>query len=187
MKIGLFFGSFNPIHNGHLIIAQSFLNETDLEEIWFVVSPQNPLKDKSQLEDENLRLELVHKSTHSNPKFKVCDLEFTLPKPSYTFNTLSAIKTKYPGSTFVLLIGSDSLNSFSKWKNFKEILISIHLYVYPRAIDYRIPDHLLNYRITLYNMPLLNVSSSFIRSLLMQGKSIQYLVPSEVFSYYNSL
>ncbi|MBT4728971.1 MAG: nicotinate-nucleotide adenylyltransferase [Bacteroidetes bacterium] len=185
MKIGLFFGSFNPIHMGHLIIAQSFINQIDLDELWFVVSPHNPLKDQQELNDADLRLDLVRDSIKSNEKFKLCDIEFSLSIPSYTIDTLSELKKKYPEHSFELLIGSDSLDSFSQWKNFKQILNNFTTYVYPRKKDYKIPEEFTSYSIEIVNLPILYISSTHIRKLLANGKSIKYLVPEVVYNYFN--
>ena len=132
MKVGLFFGSFNPIHVGHLIIANYMATHTDLKEIWLVVSPQNPLKQKASLAKDYDRLHLVRLAIDQNPKLKASNIEFDLPKPSYTVDTLAYLKEKYPTKTFVLIMGGDNLGTFHKWKNYEIILKNFQIYVYSR-------------------------------------------------------
>lgn len=179
MRIGLFFGSFNPIHQGHLIMGQFLLNQTDLEEIWFVVTPQNPLKSGMDLMDENARLEMVRVAIKDQPQFKICDIEFHLPKPSYSYNTLLALGKKYPKHEFVLLMGSDNLVHFDKWKGHEEILLNYEVYVYNREANTG-GDFAKNQRVRVFKGPMLNISSTIIRSYMRMGKSIKYLVPKEV-------
>ena len=131
-KTGLFFGSFNPVHIGHLAIANYFVEFTDLDQLWFVVSPQNPLKKKSTLLNDHHRLHLLELAINDSPLFRISDIEFKLPKPSYTINTLTYLKEKFPKRKFSLIMGSDGLDSFSKWKNFQIILDNYEIYVYPR-------------------------------------------------------
>jgi nicotinate-nucleotide adenylyltransferase len=182
--IGLFFGSFNPIHLGHLKIAEAFLEKTTLDEIWFVVSPHNPLKDKESLLQAQLRLDLVKKVLSGKPKLKVCDIEYQLEQPSYTVNTLQALTEKYPSHYFTLLFGSDSIDSFRKWKNHREILENYPIKVYPRKKDYTLNEYFKAYAIEIIHLPLLPVSSTQIRNYLQQNKSIKELVPPEVSSFF---
>ena len=132
MKIGLFFGTFNPVHTGHLIIAEYFVEQTDLKEVWFVISPQNPLKDKSKLLADHHRLALLKIAVEDNPKFKVTDIEYKMSKPSFTIKTLAYLSEKHPDRKFVLLMGSDNLLTFHKWMNYEQILKYYEIYVYPR-------------------------------------------------------
>ena len=132
MQIALFFGSFNPIHQGHLVIAQAALTQNLVDEVWFIISPQNPFKNADELLDEQSRLQMVNLSIQSQPQFKACDIEFTLPKPNYTINTLNEILKHYPSETFKLLIGEDNLVHFHLWNDYQDILIQVELLVYPR-------------------------------------------------------
>lgn len=181
-KIGLFFGSFNPIHNGHLIIAEYFIEHTDLNEIWFIVSPQNPLKEKKNMLDERNRLLLVKIAVDDNPKFRASDIEFKMPRPSFTVKTLAFLTEKYPEKKFVLLMGSDNLMTLHKWKNYEQILKYHEIYVYPRplAVGDTLPDY-PNVRIT--KAPLIEISSTLIRSSLKANKNVKYLLPEKVYKY----
>ena len=178
MNIGLYFGSFNPIHIGHLVIANYALNLTSLEKVWFVVSPQNPLKDQSKLLNATKRLVLAKKAISGDKRFLVSDVEFDLPKPSYTINTLYHLQKKHPEHDFSLIMGSDSYLSLHKWKNFKSIISEYKIFVYPR------PDVRLRNRqgtnAEILNAPLLDISSTEIRDLIKSKKSIRYLVPERV-------
>ncbi|MBP7512761.1 MAG: nicotinate-nucleotide adenylyltransferase [Bacteroidia bacterium] len=179
MRVGLFFGSFNPIHQGHLIMGQFLLNQTDLEEIWYVVSPQNPLKSGKDLIDENVRLEMVKLAITDQPQFKVCDIEFEMPKPSYSYSTLLALGKKYPKNEFIILMGSDNLVHFDKWKGHEEILLNYEIFVYNREANTG-GDFAKNQRVRVFKGPMLNISSTIIRSYMRMGKSIKFLVPSAV-------
>jgi nicotinate-nucleotide adenylyltransferase len=178
MKIGLYFGSFNPIHTGHLIIASHILNETAVEKIWFVVSPHNPFKESDTLLNEYERFHLVQKAIEQDIRFKATDIEFSLPRPSYTVHTLAYLQEKYPSYTFVLIMGSDSYQNLPKWKNADVILNSYEIIIYNRP-GFRV-DNLLNERSTVMNAPLLEISATHIRKLVQEGKSIKYLVPATV-------
>jgi len=182
MRIGLFFGSFNPIHQGHLIMGQFLLNQTDLEEIWYVVSPQNPLKSGADLIDEQDRLEMVKLAIIDQPRFKVCEIEFQMPKPSYSYNTLLALGKEHPDHEFILLMGSDNLLHFDKWKGHEEILLTYEIYVYNREANTG-GDFAKNQRVRVFKGPMLNISSTIIRSYMRMGKSIKYLVPKVVEDY----
>lgn len=184
-KIGLFFGSFNPIHIGHLLIANHMVNFTDLQEIWFVVSPHNPHKKKASLLEDYHRLAIVKEAIDDNPKFKASDIEFALPKPSYTVETLVHLKEKYPEYQFSILMGEDNLRSFHKWKNYEVILKNNPIFIYPRVLTIQElesgkpieQNELINHpNITLTDAPVMKVSSSLIRKLIKEGKSIKYLM-----------
>lgn len=176
MKIGLFFGSFNPIHIGHLIIAQAVLDRADIQEVWFVVSPHNPHKSSRTLLHEFDRLDMVELAIEGNEFFKVSDVEFQLPKPSYTVHTLAHLEGKYPNHQFKLIIGEDNLKAFPKWKNSKVILENYGLLVYPRPGSEG--SDITNHRnVVKIEAPLLNISATFVRRCIKDGKSIKYLVP----------
>ncbi len=179
-KTGLLFGSFNPVHTGHLIIASHFVQHTDLDEIWFVLSPQNPFKtDKKMLED-NKRMELLRLAISDNPNFHICDVEFSMKKPSYTVHTLKKLQLQHPEREFVLLIGTDNLNEFDQWKNYQEILSMVMIYVYPRRDD--ASSHLVSHKaIKLVDAPLIEISSTQIREEFKLGRKPRYLVPDKVF------
>jgi nicotinate-nucleotide adenylyltransferase len=178
-KIGLFFGSFNPIHIGHMIIANIMAENTDLNKVWFVVSPQNPFKPGKGLLHEFDRYDMVKAAIADHYKLEVSDVEFNLPKPSYTIHTLAYLTEKHPGKEFKVIIGEDNLESFAKWKNHEQILEHFGLYVYPRP-------HVTNSElkrhpnVKLIEAPLLDISATYIRSCIKNNKSIRYLVPEPV-------
>jgi len=178
-RIGLFFGSFNPIHLGHLIIANNILENTDINQIWFIVSPQNPLKNTNDLLDDTIRLKLVRLAIKNNNKFKASDIEFKLSKPSYTINTLKYLKSKHKTKDFVLIVGEDNLDSFEKWKDYREILNDYELYVYPRT-NSKANKNLNFQNIHKINAPLIEISSTYIRENIKLNKSIRYLLPEVV-------
>ena len=182
MKIGLFFGSFNPIHQGHLIIGQYMLNQTDLEELWYVVSPQNPLKKGMGIMDAKHRLEMVKLATQDNPQFTACDVEFDMPTPSYTSYTLNKLREKHPKNEFVLILGSDNLQHFDKWKDHEEILMRHEIYAYYRD-GFPGGEFAKNQKVRFMKGPMLNISATFIRGINRMGKSIKYLVPDAVAAY----
>lgn len=178
MKIGLYFGSFNPVHTGHLIIANHILNETDLEKIWFIVSPQNPFKQHSTLQNEYDRLHLLKVATEEDSRMRVSDIEFTLPRPSYTSVTLAHLQEKHPTYSFSIIMGSDSFQNLSKWKNYETIIKHYPIYVYKRSgFDV---ENTINARLIMVDAPLLQISATQIRELLKKGKSIRYMVPDNV-------
>ena len=182
MKIGLFFGSYNPIHIGHLAIANYMVEFTDLDQLWFIVSPQNPFKQKSTLLPDYQRFELVNQAIGNNHKFRASNVEFNLPKPSYTIDTLTYLHDKFPKYDFVLIMGSDNLENFHKWKNFEEILKYHELYVYPRHNTK--DNNLINHqKVKVVNAPIMEISSSFIRKSIKEGKDIQYFLPEKVYKY----
>jgi nicotinate-nucleotide adenylyltransferase len=179
MKIGLFFGSFNPIHIGHLIIANIMKEQTDLEQVWFVVSPQNPLKKNKGLLHEFDRYDMVQRAIADNYNFKVCDVEFHMPKPSYTIDTMTWLQEKHPEHSFVLIIGEDNLVQFEQWKNHDKILQYFQLYVYPRHCleESELKN---NVKVRMVPAPLLDISATFIRDCVKNNKSIRYMVTPEV-------
>lgn len=182
MKIGLFFGSFNPVHHGHMILANYMLEFTDLDKIWFVVSPHNPLKEKSSLLADHHRLEMVTRAIGDHPKLKASDIEFRLPQPSFTIHTLAHLSEKYPDVQFALIMGADNLQSLHKWKNYEQILEHYDIYVYPRTGVTN--DELLKHqRIHVTEAPLMNISSTFIRQGIKAGKDMRYFIPAESFQY----
>ena len=178
MKIALYFGSFNPIHIGHCIIASYVADNTDVEQVWFVVSPQNPLKISVSLLNEYHRLHLVNLAVENDPRIKVSAIEFSLPRPSYTIDTLTYLTEKYPRHEFTIIIGSDSFQNIARWKNAEQLVRQCGLFVYNR------PGHTANNdlkaRLTILDAPLLDISSTFIREAIRAKKSIRYLVPDRV-------
>ena len=178
MKIGLYFGSFNPVHIGHLIIASYIANHTDLAQVWFVVSPQNPLKKEASLLNEQHRKHLIDLSIEGEKKLKTSNVEFKLPKPSYTIDTLTYLDEQYPRHQFSIIMGSDSFTNIKRWKNYEVLLKNYHIYIYERP-GFKVaanPDS----GITILRAPLLEISSTHIRELLHLKKSIRYLVPDIV-------
>lgn len=178
MKIGLYFGSFNPIHNGHLIIANHILNETALDKIWIIVSPQNPFKESNNLLNSYDRLHLVSKAVENDNRIKASDIEFHLPKPSYTVTTLAYLKEKYPEHEFFVIVGSDSFQNLAKWKNFETIVQNYPLIIYKRP-GFEITNN-LGAQIEIMDAPLLEISATYIRELVRRNKSIKYLVPESI-------
>jgi nicotinate-nucleotide adenylyltransferase len=182
MKIGLFFGSFNPIHIGHMIIANHLVEYSDLDQVWLVVSPHNPLKQKSSLAKDHDRLHLVQLAIGDNPKLKASSIEFSLPVPSYTIDTLTYLHEKYPDKEFSLIMGGDNLESIEKWKNYEKLLAENDIYVYKRP-GYSLGKYENHSRVKVVDAPLLDLSATFIRNSIIAGKSVQYLVPEAVFDY----
>ena len=178
MKIGLYFGSFNPIHVGHLIIANYLANNSSFDQIWLIISPQNPLKPQRSLLNEYQRKHLVDISIEGEKKLRSSSIEFSLPKPSYTIDTLSYLHEKYPDHEFSIIMGSDSYANIEKWKNYKKILSDYDIYIYSRPGVYS--NSKKSDRSVFLDAPLLDISSTMIRSLIMQKKSIRYLVPDVV-------
>ncbi len=181
-KTGLFFGSFNPIHIGHLILAEYFATQTGLEEVWLVVTPQNPLKKKDSLLDQYLRLDLVNRAIANNPHLRASDIEFHLSKPSYTIHTLIHLEEKYPDRQFSLIMGEDNLVSLPRWKNYEELIRRFEIWVYPRVGQS--PTHLAGHEnIHLVQAPVIEISSTQIRENLRVGKSVRYLLPEHIHDY----
>ncbi|MER2998616.1 nicotinate (nicotinamide) nucleotide adenylyltransferase [Pontibacter populi] len=182
MKVGLLFGSFNPIHTGHLILANYMATNTDLDTVWLVVSPQNPFKPSNTLLHEFDRLHMVSLAIADNPNLGVSNIEFSMPKPSYTIDTLTYLQEKYPSYEFVLIMGEDNLALFPKWKNYERILEYHQVYVYPRS------GSVLEEVATFPNMkfvkaPILDISATFIRQCIREEKSIKYMVPDDIIDY----
>lgn len=200
MKIGLYFGTFNPIHVGHLVIANYMAEYTDLEQIWLVVTPHNPLKDKSTLLNDRHRFNMVQEAIFDNAKLKASDVEFKLPKPSYTITTLTYLQEKHSKHEFSLIMGEDNLRTFHKWYNHEVILEKHKLYVYPRVLtmheEHEVKtisnDLLNNYRshknvIICDDAPIMKVSSSFIRDAIKNGKDVRYLLTEPVYKYIDEM
>ena len=178
-KTGLFFGSFNPVHVGHMILANFMVTKTDLRDVWMVVSPQNPFKQRASLARDHDRLHLVKLAIGDTPRLKASNVEFSLPKPSYTVDTLATLKDRYPEREFALIMGSDNLASLPKWKNADIILrdYDIHVYQRPGYEPGELADH---GRVKIYEAPLMHLSATYIRKTIREGKSIRYLVPDAV-------
>jgi nicotinate-nucleotide adenylyltransferase len=186
MKVGLFFGSFNPVHAGHMILAGYMTEFSDLDQVWFIVSPHNPLKLKSSLLQDYHRMSLVKIAIGDNRKLKASDIEFKLPRPSYTINTLAHLFEKFPANNFVLILGSDNLESFKKWKNFEQILEQVELYVYPRKNSDG--GDLKNHpKVKFIEAPLMEISSTFIREAIRNKKDIRYMLPEKVWEYIDEM
>lgn len=185
MNIGLFFGSFNPIHTGHLIIANYMANHTDLDQVWLVVSPHNPHKNKSDLISSYDRLEMARLATENAQNIRVSDVEFSLPQPSYTIDTLIHLKERHPEHQFSLIMGADNLASLKKWKNYELILRDYHIMVYPRpgslATDLSEHPH-----VKLTDTPLMEISATFIRQAIKAKKNVQYFLPESVLQFIES-
>ena len=186
MKIGLFFGSFNPVHNGHLIIANYVCETTDLDKVWLVVSPQNPLKQKETLLREYDRLHLINLAIEDNKNLKASNIEFKLPEPSYTIDTLIYLKEKHPEHEFCLIMGSDNLETLHKWKNYELILKNYPLYIYKRRGTDKNPYPDLK-TIHFLDFPYLDISATFIRENLSKGISMQYFLPEPVWKYIDEM
>jgi nicotinate-nucleotide adenylyltransferase len=181
MNIALYFGSFNPIHNGHLIIADHVLEASDAKQIWFVVSPHNPLKESKSLLNENHRLYLVQLAIEEQPKFKASNIEFKLPRPSFTIDTMTYLAEKYPQHQFSIIMGGDSIQNITKWKNYETLLNNYKIIVYNRpGYNATILPHK---NISIVDAPLLDISSTLIRQKIKDKKSIRFLVPTEVRNY----
>jgi nicotinate-nucleotide adenylyltransferase len=182
MKIGLFFGSFNPVHIGHMAIANYMAEFTDLQQVWFVVSPHNPLKKKSSLLADQQRLHMVRLAIGDNNKYKASNIEFKLPQPSYTVVTLAHLREKYPQHEFALILGADNLESFPKWKNYEHMLEEYELYVYPRpeASGGQLRTHP---KVKWTEAPYMDISSTFLRESIKQKKDIRYFIPAPAWEY----
>lgn len=179
MQIGLFFGSFNPIHIGHLALANYFVEYANLNEVWLVVSPQNPLKERSQLLNQHSRLHLVNLAIQHHPKLRSSNIEFGLSQPNYTVNTLAHLKEKFPNYQFSLIIGEDNLEGFGKWRNHEYILNNYQLLVYPRPGSKKGEFH-QHPNVKLMNAPLIEISSTFIRKGIKEGKDLRFFVGNTV-------
>lgn len=188
-KVGLYFGTFNPIHIGHLIIANHIVEFSDLDEVWFVVTPQSPFKTKKSLLDNHHRYQMVYEATKDYVKLKPSKIEFDLPQPNYTVNTLAYLSEKYPeGYQFSLIMGEDNLKGFHKWKNYEVILENYDIYVYPRVSEGIIEHQFIaNPKIHKVDAPIMEISSTFIRAEHKKGKNIKPLVPQEVWKYMDEM
>jgi len=182
MRIGLLFGSFNPIHVGHLIIANYMANYTTLDKVWLVVSPQNPLKKYNDLINTYDRLEMAKLATDNSTKLEVCDVELRLPQPSYTIDTLIHLKEKHPQHEFALIMGSDNLVSLPKWKNYRLILRDYQIFVYPRP-GYENTELATHPSVTITMTPMMELSATFIRQSIAKKKNVQYFVPDVVLDF----
>lgn len=188
MKIGLYFGTFNPIHVGHLVIANHMAEFSDLDQIWMVVTPLNPFKKKASLLDDHQRLEMVYLATKDYSKIKPSDIEFKLPQPNYTINTLTYLQEKYQEHNFSIVMGEDNLKTFHKWKNFNIILENHHVFVYPRISDGVIDNQFKEHKkIHFIDSPIMEISSTFIRNSIIQGKNIRPLLPEHVWQYLDEM
>lgn len=185
-KIGLFFGSFNPIHVGHLIIAEYIVEHTELKEIWFVVSPRNPLKNKQSLLNDKQRLYMVNIAIEDDPRFRSCDIEFKLPQPSYTVNTLLRLAERYPEKEFCLIMGEDNLDCIEKWYNYQYILDNYQIYVYPRD-DYKTEKKRELPNIHYVDAPRIGISASMIRQGIKEKKTVKYLMTEKVAKYVDEM
>ena len=192
-KIGLFFGTFNPIHVGHMVIANYMANYTDLDEVWLIVTPQNPHKQKKSLLKDYHRLAIVREAVFDNNKLKASNIEFDLPKPSYTINTLVYLEEKYSATDFVLIMGEDNLRTFSKWKNHEQIIDRCALYVYPRTltIEEQTNEHtntnFIHEKVKMHDLPVMKISASFIRNAIKDKKDVRYLLTEPVHKYISEM
>ncbi|SEF78778.1 nicotinate-nucleotide adenylyltransferase [Halpernia humi] len=183
-KIGLFFGSFNPIHIGHLILANYILENTDMDELWFVVSPQNPFKEKKSLLNDHNRLAMVRLAIKNYPQMRASNIEFSLPTPSYTIDTLIYLKEKYPKNSFSLIMGEDNLKSLHKWKNFELLIKNYQIIVYPRTSSEERPEITWNQEnIHRISAPIIELSATEIRRMIRDKKNVRPMLPPEVFEY----
>ena len=186
MKVGLYFGSFNPIHIGHLAIANYIIEYTDMDQLWFIITPQNPLKKRNSLLEDYQSYELVYRAVSGYDYFRASNIEFTLPKPSYTIDTLTHIQERYPEHIFSLIMGADNLATFNKWKNADQILKYYSIYVYPRPnVD---PGNLIEHEsVTVVNAPIMEISASFVRKAIGEGKNIKAFIPHEAWQYLDEM
>jgi nicotinate-nucleotide adenylyltransferase len=188
MKVGLFFGTFNPIHIGHLIIANYMAEFSDLEEVWFVVTPQSPFKQKASMLSNNHRLALANIAVENYSKLKTTDIEFKLSQPNFTVNTLAYIEEKFPNNQFCLIMGEDNLTGFHRWKNYEAILQNHELYVYPRISDRENEHQFSNHqKVQKVNAPIVQISSTFIRKAIQEKKDISTMLPANVWKYIDEM
>lgn len=194
-RIGLFFGTFNPIHVGHLILGNYMAQLPQLDQVWFVVTPRNPFKAKDSLLADVHRLALVREAIDENPLLEVSNIEFDMPQPNYTVNTLAVLTEKYPEKDFTLIMGEDNLRSFHKWKNYEVILETHNILVYPRVYtenekpsqSIKVRELLAMERVQLLDAPLMKISSSFIREMISNGKDVSFILPPKVYNYVNEM
>lgn len=188
MKIGLFFGTFNPIHSGHLIVANHLAEYSDLDRVWMVVTPQSPFKVDNSLLPDHHRLEMVYLASEDYDKIKECDVEFKLPKPNYTVNTLKHLNNKFPEHRFCLIMGEDNLKSFNKWKDFQSILQDFELYIYPRISEGEIDPQIKEHKnVKFVSAPIIELSSTFIRNSIKEGKYIRPMMPEAAWIYLDEM
>ena len=185
MKIGLFFGSFNPIHIGHLILANYILEHSDMDELWFIISPQNPFKDKKSLLNDHYRLDMVELAIKNYPKMRASNIEFSLPKPSYTIDTLAYLKEKYPTHSFALIMGEDNLKPLHKWKNANVLVDNHQIIVYPRISNDEMESAQFAHHPNIHRIkaPIIELSATEIRKMIKEKKSVRPMLPPEVFDY----
>ena len=182
--VGLFFGSFNPIHIGHLIIANHLVEHSAMDELWLVVTPQNPFKEKQSLLDNHLRLEMVNLAIEEYPKLRASNIEFQLPQPNYTVNTLAYLEEKFPNISFALIMGEDNLKSLHKWKNYEHILAHYPIYIYPRISEGEMHDNLVQHpHIKRVTAPIIELSATFIREEIKARRNVRALLPEKVWQY----
>ena len=188
MKVGLFFGTFNPIHIGHMIIANYMVEFSDLEEVWFVITPQSPFKQKASMLSNHHRLAIANIAVENYPKLKTSDIEFNLSQPNYTINTLAYIEEKFPNNQFCLIMGEDNLKGFHKWKNYETILQNYELYVYPRISEGKTKHQFVGHsKIQKVNAPIVQISSTFIRKAIQNKKDISTMLPENVWKYIDEM
>ena len=186
LHIGLYFGTFNPIHIGHMAIANYLTEFTAIDQLWFIVSPQNPFKKKKKLLDDFQRLEMVHRAIGNDSRFRASNIEFGLPKPSYTIDTLTYLKEKFPDYLFSIIMGSDNLEKLHKWKNYQFILDHYGIIVYPRP-GFN-PENVKTYKnISIAEAPLIEISSTFIRDAIGKGKDVRHFIPVETWNYLDEM
>lgn len=181
-KIGLYSGSFNPIHHGHVMLANYLVEFSDLDELWFVVTPQNPLKQKDELLDDDERLKMVQLAVGDDPRFRVSDIEMHLPRPSYTINTLTALSKQHPDCQFVFICGMDSLQNLHRWREYQKILDNYKLLVFPRE-GYDGGELVHHQSVTVLKTPILEISSTFIRQCVKEGRDVRHFMPEKAFNY----
>ena len=181
-KVGIYSGSFNPIHHGHVMLANYLVEFSDLDELWFVVTPQNPLKEKSELLDDDERLKMVQLAIGDDPRFHVSDIEMNLPRPSYTINTLTALSEQHPDCQFVFICGMDSLQNLTRWREYKKILDNYMLLVFPRE-GYDGGELVHHPSVTILKTPILEISSTFIRQSVKEGRDVRHFMPEKAFLY----
>ncbi len=186
MKIGLYFGTFNPVHIGHLAIANYMVEFTEIQQLWFIISPQNPFKEEKNLLKDYHRLQLVRRAIEDDPRFRASAVEFNLPRPSYTIDTLVYLQEEHPGDEFFLIMGADNLESIHKWKNYEMLLGNYGILVYPRP-GYEIKREELPPRMQVVNAPLMEISASFIRKAIEDGKDIRHFLPAKAYQYLDEM
>ena len=186
LKIGLYFGTFNPIHVGHMAIANYLVEFTSIDQLWFVVSPQNPHKKKQNLLNDYHRLEMVHRAVDNDNRFRVSNIEFSLPKPSYTIDTLAYLKDKFPEHHFKIIMGSDNLEKFHKWKNHQQIVDNYGLIIYPRP-GFEPSEYQLPTETEIAKAPQMEISSTFIRKAIRAGKDVRHFLPQKTWEYLDEM